>query len=218
MNRHFLSIAFIAFTLNSTVANSTLAIPQSEEAPKAPRGEPIKPLVPRGEPIQVLQPSASAPNATKPATPTSSRTESPDSAGEFVALGFDKLSSFKYEVPDDTVKAAPNLDPDQQIPVLVKGFNNKRVCLKGFMLPLKVEAGLVTEMLILRDQSACCFGATPKINEWVSVKMVGGGVKPIMDQAITLYGTLKVGAMRENGYIVGIYQLDGEKMQGPPGT
>ena len=73
-------------------------------------------------------------------------------------------------------------------------------------------------MLILRDQSACCFGATPKINEWVSVKMIGGGVKPIMDQAVTLYGTLKVGAMRENGYIVGIYQLDGEKMQGPPGT
>jgi nitrate reductase NapE component len=39
-----------------------------------------------------------------------------------------------------------------------------------------------------------------------------------MDQAVTLYGTLRVGAMRENGYIVGIYQLDGEKMQGPPGT
>lgn len=213
MNRHFLSMAFIAFTLSSASE-----ISRAEEAPKAPRGEPIKPLAPRGEPIQALQPSGVPPSVAKPPASTPASAESPNSAGDFVAVGFDKLSSFKYEVPDDTVKPPPNLDPDQQIPVLVKGFNNKRVSLKGFMLPLKVEAGMVTEMLILRDQSACCFGATPKINEWVSVKMVGGGVKPIMDQAITLYGTLRVGAMRENGYIVGIYQLDGEKMQGPPGT
>lgn len=182
----------------------------AEETPKVPRGEPIKPLVPRGEPIQ----------SAAPATPSPSKeTDSRESSGsEFQAVGFDKLSSFKYEVPDDTVKPTTSADPDQQIPLVVKAFNNKRVSLKGFMLPLKVEGGAVTEMLILRDQSACCFGATPKINEWVSVKMVGGGVKPIMDQAVTLYGTLKVGAMRENGYIIGIYQLNGERMQGPPGT
>jgi hypothetical protein len=48
--------------------------------------------------------------------------------------------------------------------------------------------------------------------------MTGAGVKPIMDQAVTLYGKLKVGAVIESGYVVGIYQLDGEKMQGPPGT
>ena len=45
----------------------------------------------------------------------------------------------------------------------------------------------------------------------------GKGVKPVMDQAITMQGTLKVGAIRENGYLVGIYQMDGEKMDGPLG-
>jgi len=211
MNRNFLPAAWIALSLFMSLGTI-----HGDEVPKAPRGEPIKPLAPRGEPIQALQPGNSPSNAGKP---TSAPTvEAAATTGEFAVVGFDKLSSFKYEVPDDTVKSAPNVDPDQQIPSLVKAFNNKRVSLKGFMLPLKVEAGMVTEMLILRDQSACCFGATPKINEWVSVKMIGGGVKPIMDQAVTLYGTLKVGAMRENGYIVGIYQLDGEKMQGPPGT
>jgi nitrate reductase NapE component len=39
-----------------------------------------------------------------------------------------------------------------------------------------------------------------------------------MDQAVTLYGTLKVGAMRENGYLVGIYQMDGMTIDGPPGS
>jgi hypothetical protein len=27
-----------------------------------------------------------------------------------------------------------------------------------------------------------------------------------------------VGAMRENGYLVGIYQMDGDKVDGPPGS
>jgi hypothetical protein len=104
---------------------------------------------------------------------------------------------------------------DSQIPAPIKAFNEKPVALTGFMLPLKVEGGLVTELLIMRDQSMCCYGVQPKINEWVSVKMTRTGVKPVMDQPVTLFGKLRVGEMRENGYLVGIYSLDGEKMQAP---
>src|SRR5262249_19531505 len=53
----------------------------------------------------------------------------------------------------------------------------------------------------------------PKIHEWVSVKMADKGVKALMDQPVTLYGTLHVGEMRENGYLTGIYRLDGERMK-----
>lgn len=137
------------------------------------------------------------------------------SGAEFTVVGFDKLSAFKYEVPDET-KPNPDTDKgDSQIPQSVKDFNGKRIALKGFMLPLKVEGGLVTELLIMRDQSMCCFGAVPKINEWVSVKMTGKGVKPVMDQAITLVGKLKVGGIKENGYLVGIYAMDGERLETP---
>ena len=83
------------------------------------------------------------------------------------------------------------------------------------MLPLKVDDGVVTEMLIMKDQSMCCYGAVPRINDWVSVKMKKGGVKSVMDQAVTLYGKLHVGEMLENGYLIGIYQMDGEKMDEP---
>jgi len=166
---------------------------------------------PRGAPIQPLAPGAAA-------SKTSVAPKVAETDGEFAVVGFDKLSTFKYEVPDDVVTNAPAAvlkDPDQQIPAAVKAYNGKRVSLKGFMLPLKVEGGLVTELLIMRDQSMCCYGAVPKINEWVSVKMTSKGVKPVMDQAVTLSGTLKVGAIRENGYLVGIYQMDGEKMNAP---
>lgn len=173
----------------------------------------------RGAPIQKLAPAA--PTNAAPATPDA-KAAAPGAVqkdGDFLIVGFDKLAGFNYDIPEEnpaatnaTAKAAP---PKEQIPATVKAFDKQRVALKGFMLPLKVEGGLITELLIMRDQSMCCYGTVPKINEWVSVKMTGKGVKPIMDQAVTLYGKLHVGEIRENGYLVGIYQMDGERVAGP---
>jgi hypothetical protein len=126
-------------------------------------------------------------------------------------VGFDKLSAFHYIMPDEVTET--NKPPADQFPPAVKALNEKPIALRGFMLPLKVDQGLVTEMLIMKDQSMCCFGTSPKINEWVSVKMNEKGVKPVMDQPVTLFGKLKVGEMRENGYLVGIYEMMGDKME-----
>jgi hypothetical protein len=134
---------------------------------------------------------------------------------EFVPVAFDKLSSFNFVIPDDrpsTNQVATPPKSEEQIPAGVKALDQTKVALKGFMLPLRVESGLVTEMLIMRDQSMCCYGTVPKINEWVSVKMTNKGVKPVMDQPVTIFGKLRVGEMRENGYLVGIYAMDGDKM------
>jgi hypothetical protein len=135
-----------------------------------------------------------------------------------VTVGFDKLSSYGFELSDDLLAPATNSvaateKVESQIPKPIKALDQKPVILSGFMLPLKVEGGLVTEMLIMKDQSMCCYGVQPRINEWVSVRMTKSGVKPVMDQPVKLYGKLRVGEMRENGYLVGIYALDGEKMQ-----
>jgi hypothetical protein len=134
-----------------------------------------------------------------------------------LTVSFDKLASFAYALPDGPVdtNVVAQIASTNQIPTTIRALNDQFISLKGFMLPLKVEKGLVTELLIMRDQSMCCYGTVPKINEWVSVKMVGDGVKPVMDQAVTLFGKLKVGEMYENGYLVGIYALDGERMAGP---
>ena len=83
------------------------------------------------------------------------------------------------------------------------------------MLPLKVKDGKVQELLLMRDQSMCCFGAVPKINEFLTVKMTGEGTRAVMDQAVTLVGKLKVGEFSENGYLLGIYQLDADRAEGP---
>ena len=133
-------------------------------------------------------------------------------------VSFDRLASFEYEMPEDLTAELPGETEggSDQIPEAIRDLNLKSIALKGFMLPLKVEEGLVTEMLIMRDQSMCCYGTVPKINEWVSVRMdEGKGVKPVMDEAVTMFGKLKVGEIRENGYLVGIYEMDGDRMNGP---
>lgn len=168
----------------------------------------------------VAQPAASSPTPVSvPVAITDApktlevKTASTDDA--YQPVGFDKLASYNFEVQEDapvTNQTATADKADDQIPATVKAFNQKKVSIRGFMLPLKVENGKVTEFLIMKDQSMCCYGATPKINEWVSVKLSGRGIKPIMDQPVSMLGTLHVGAMRENGYLVGIYQMDGDKL------
>ena len=190
----------------------------------ASAAEPTKPAKKevRGAPIQKLAPVAPTNAATVALDPKAvpGALGAVQKDGEFLIVGFDRLAGFNYDIPDE-LPAATNTTAKavapakEQIPAAVKAFDKQRVVLKGFMLPLKVEGGLITELLIMRDQSMCCYGTVPKINEWVSVKMTGKGVKPIMDQAVTLYGKLHVGEIRENGYLVGIYQMDGERVAGP---
>ena len=160
--------------------------------------------------------TAEVPNPTSPAEPN--KPTVPVKIGDYSLLGFDRLASFAYEVPDDPI-TEPNakaIMDANEIPDAIKKFDEQKIALKGYMLPLKVEDGKITELLILRDQSMCCYGAVPKINEWVSVRMAKNkGVKPVMDVPVTIFGTLKVGEVLENGYLVGIYEMDGERLDGP---
>jgi hypothetical protein len=188
--------------------------PAAKAPPTEIRGQPITP-------ISVKAPASSNSTATVATFASNPKPETRNAEPEFPLAGFDILSGYTIEISDELLGpvtndvAAVSAKTDALIPAKVKAFDKKRVALKGFMLPLKVEGGLVTEMLIMKDQSMCCYGTVPKIHEWVSVKMSDKGVKPLMDQPVTLMGQLHVGEMRENGYLTGIYRMDGEKMAAP---
>jgi hypothetical protein len=127
-------------------------------------------------------------------------------------LSFEKLASFWTSVngPMPGVAYVPKLL--MAIPDSIKSLDNREIVLKGFMLPLKLENGRATEFLLMRNRNSCCFGLPLRINEWVDVRMKGGGVKSIMDVPLTVYGTLHVGEFIKNGQMSCIYQLDGEKI------
>ena len=180
-----------------------------------------KPEAAPGPPVDEAPPAAateSPPNLVELVQPIVETGEElpPEAIDGYEGVTFDKLASFPYEVPLDPVTNKVELAKlNAQIPERIKSLDKKPVAIRGFMLPLKVENGLVTELLIMRDQSMCCFGTVPKINEWINIRMAGEGVQPIMDQAITLMGQLKVGEVLENDYLVGIYEMEGDRMIGP---
>ncbi len=138
----------------------------------------------------------------------------PEVVDGYLKLGFDRLGSYKFVPPAFDPAVDPKAIPptgEEQIPAEVKSWSGRKVMVTGFMMPVKMEKGLVTEFLLLKDPMMCCYGTVPNMNEWIVVKMKQG-VPPLMDLPIAFYGELKIGAMFENGYMSGIYQLLGDKM------
>ena len=138
----------------------------------------------------------------------------PDVDGAYLKLGFDRLAGFKFVTPPyDPVADSKSAPPsgEEQIPGEVKGWSGRKAIITGFMLPTKLDNGKAVEFLIMANQMACCFGTVPEMNQWVVVRMPGG-VPVIQDVPISFYGTLRVGAMYENGYMTGIYAMDADRM------
>lgn len=134
----------------------------------------------------------------------------------YAKVGFDRLASYTYTTPEpDPAKpdAPPPVLPNQ-IPEKIKALDQQKVAVTGFMLPVKMDGGMVKEFLLVKDPMLCCYGVMPKLNEWVVVKMVGKGVKPLMDVPLTFEGKLRVGEMFENGYLTGVYLLEGDRQAG----
>ena|SRR2546430_730804 len=156
-----------------------------------------------------------APVAVAVVAPSTETAPAPEVVNGYLKLGFDRLASYKFTPPayDPATKPdAPIPSVEDQIPSAVKKFDGQKAMVTGFMLPVKMEGQLVTEFLLVRDPMMCCYGVTPQMNEWVVVKMVKGGVRPLMDVPISFYGQIRVKEMFENGYMTGIYLLEGEKM------
>lgn len=137
-------------------------------------------------------------------------------------LGFSRLSGFPFEVTPTIADGSTNLASASQstrskIPETVRVLDGHPVAIRGFLIPLRMDEGLAVEFLLMRDQNLCCYGTVPKVNEWILVRAEGRGVKPVMDQPITVMGRLHVGEVRENGYLTGIYRIDADRINGPGG-
>ncbi len=164
----------------------------------------------RGEPIVPMEGLGALKESAALTEPTADWATDEDG---LILVEFDRLAGFEYEVDED---AAPSEATKLagQIPRAIQELDGREVGVRGFMLPIKMEGGLVREFLLMRDQSMCCFGVIPKINEWVAVTMSGRGVRAMMDQPVTVFGTLRVGEVYEHGVLGGIYRMEGEELAG----
>lgn len=146
------------------------------------------------------------------AIPAATMLSAADLADGHTEISFAKLANYEYIYPDPD-------DPKplgDQIPDSVRALDKSKVALQGFMLPVKMDGDRVTEFLLMKDQSACCFGVWPGMNEWVHVLLPDGETcEWINDMPITVFGTLRVGEYYEKEVLLGIYRLDYHKLIGP---
>lgn len=172
----------------------------------------------RGAPIRPLNSSKAAPTNAVP-TITLRYDEPERMQNGFLRMGFGKLSGYKYElyeVDSGPGGGRPFLKSDDTIPDDVKAYDGRRVSIPGFLLPMRIKGGRVTEFLLLRDQGTCCFGAQAQINHFIRVKMSGPGIDPDLKKPYRVSGTLHVGESYVQGYLTGIYFMDGEKVVEEP--
>jgi hypothetical protein len=139
--------------------------------------------------------------------------QNPDS--KFTPIEWTTLSGFKYdthEVLNDADGGRPFTRSDDVIPPKVKALHGRTVAISGFIMPLRLKKGLVTEFLLFKDQAACCFGPTAKMNHYIRVKMNTPGFPPTPTLIpYRVDGTLHVGEIMIQGYLTGIYELSAEK-------
>jgi hypothetical protein len=162
-----------------------------------------------GAPIVFLEPKAD--RATAPPTMSKPLLDWSVDDDELPMVGFDFLAGYDYEGN----AAALGIDGPSEvsaIPEEVRALDGRHVAIQGFMLPLRLQGGLVTELLLMRDQSMCCFGVIPRMNDWVGVTMAPPGVKALMDQPVIIYGQLHVGEVYDNELLTRIYQMEGEEL------
>lgn len=137
---------------------------------------------------------------------------------EVVVLGFDILSSFPYKIVDQgtgaTKEEIEQARKQGQIPASIQSYNGTKVALTGFMLPLKMVAGLAQKFVLMKDVNTCCYGATPSLNDYVIVTMKGPGIKVVQDVPVVVIGNLQVAEKYDGGYAVSLYELEGTKFLG----
>jgi hypothetical protein len=126
-------------------------------------------------------------------------------------VDFDPLIEFDY--PELVRMDSGN--PPPELPAEVRALHGKRVAFEGFMSPLAFDAGGVKEFSLVKDPSFCCFGMIPQMNHWIHVVMPENERTEFYSfDPIAVYGVLEVGEQYEDGYVVSLYRMVADKVEG----
>ncbi len=150
-------------------------------------------------------------------------TAAPKMENGYLVTSFAYLSSYEYRLPDPVAdelerprKLKIPLPDPPNIPAEIKALSGTKITIKGFMIPIEVDPDGVSRFALVKNQMACCYGVAPNPNEWIYVVMERGKKTQIMmDQIVTVYGTLRVSGTITEGGINSLYQLECERVKGP---
>jgi len=121
-----------------------------------------------------------------------------------------QLGSWPFAPPE-----GQDPDPDDweaQIPDSMRALDGRRITIEGYITPIKVANRKVVRVLFTIGHFGCCFGAMPKMNEWIIIDMdedVAMSHAPL--DPVRFTGRLEVGGLiDEQRYLYAIYRMQAE--------
>jgi len=187
---------------------------------RAARGELLLGPAPATTAASAAPTNAAATESNNAALPMGPLASAVSNADTYLPVAFDTLSGFYYDDAAANAAASGKTEsllgrPTDQIPAPVRALSGKKVAVQGYMSPIKVEKGAVRSFYLVKDQSLCCFGRFPRMNEWIMVNVAGSrGVKHANDRVVTVLGTLDVGEEVVKGSVYSIYRMSAEEVSG----
>ncbi|MCG3205808.1 MAG: hypothetical protein KCHDKBKB_02531 [Elusimicrobia bacterium] len=132
----------------------------------------------------------------------------------YKTISFQTLGAFDADKFKKSLKLLEHANQPSDLPVDVKALKGEKVAIRGYMIPLEVEKEGVKTFALVRDLASCCFGGTPKLNEWVHVTMKPPVTAPYFAyRPIVVSGTLEVEATILDQGEWSLYHLLGDNAQ-----
>jgi hypothetical protein len=125
----------------------------------------------------------------------------------YQSVSFQTLSGFDFPVDGQGQPL-----PWGELPPEIGALDKTAVALSGYMIPVEMDQGKVTTLLLVRNQLLCCFGQEPKINEWVFV-LAQPPVEAVTDVPVTLFGVLDAHVDVEDNQVLSLYRMLAEDME-----
>ncbi len=136
-----------------------------------------------------------------------------EAEGDFSHVSFEALAAFDYDPYLVMETLQDGGKPPEQIPTSVRGLNQRKLAIQGFMVPVQLVKERVKYFLLVRNQMLCCFGVAIGMNEWIYITMdEKADARYVPDVPVVVYGTLHVGEEMRDGMVMSIYRMDGEKL------
>lgn len=139
-------------------------------------------------------------------------------ADGYIAITLAMLADFEYQQPEPhEIKPRPAgggiWDCKGQIPSQIRELDRRKIVVRGFMVPIEIEEGRVKSFVLSNNRLFCCFGITPWLNEWISVRMPEGQtVQYVNDLLVTVYGTLSVGEEIDEGWVLSLFRMTADRV------
>jgi len=145
---------------------------------------------------------------------------SEDEASRFRAVSWETLGGFPYEfAPPGSLRAATPAELEKRneeiLPASVRTLDGAAVAIRGFVIPLTIRKGRVSEfVLAAKNDIGCCFGDGLAMNQWIVTSVEPGQEFPMKDfMEATALGRLSVGEEIKEGTVFSLYRLRASRIR-----